>query len=190
MRRSVHRGILELYPDLSLRLLARGRTIPHICLMFYGQHKGALNPCPKPLEQGHGGNTVFRIWVVTFYVCLIANAIKKTWINRVYGRILPGNPIFYFITVIRVCQWATMVDFIITDRFTVMYFKSVSHKMHIYPKVTMVPDRNALHPKLYVTCFMTMCIFNGLQTWCRASNTFRSLSFLSDHAWHLISFCD
>lgn len=77
MRRSVHRGISELYADLSLRLLVRGHTIPHICLMFYGQHKGALNPCPKPLEQGHGGNTVFRIWVVTFCICLIGNAIKR-----------------------------------------------------------------------------------------------------------------
>lgn len=109
---------------------------------------------------------------------------KKTWmrINRVYGQVLSGNPIFCFIKAIHVCQWATVVHFITIHRCTVMYFKPVSHKchkyipMHIYPKATMVPAINALHPKLYVTYFMQICIFSGLETWCWAYNTFRSIN--------------
>lgn len=46
-------GIPGLHADLSLRLCARGHTIPHISPMFYWQHTGALNPHPNPSEQGH-----------------------------------------------------------------------------------------------------------------------------------------
>lgn len=43
-------GIPGLHADLSLRLCARGHTIPHISPMFYWQHFGAFNPYTNPSD--------------------------------------------------------------------------------------------------------------------------------------------